>query len=75
MPQFLPPLITPKPPPWGLLGAHRGKQAIRGLLMGMAAMIFLTIVAAGAAHATRIGVVNFANGSTHPIKIAAGLVA
>ena len=38
-------------------------------------MIFLTIVAAGAAHATRIGVVNFANGSTHPIKIAAGLVA
>ena len=43
--------------------------------MGMAAMIFLTIAAVGAAHATQIGVVSFANGSSTPQKIPARLVA
>jgi hypothetical protein len=41
----------------------------------MAAMIFLTIVAAGAAHAAQIGVVGFANGSTRPERIPVALVA
>ena len=44
--------------------------AIRSFVMGMAAMIALTITA----HATQIGMVNFANGATTPTKIPARLV-
>jgi hypothetical protein len=39
----------------------------RNFVMGMGAMIFLTIAAV--AHANQLGTVNFANGSTHPTKI------
>lgn len=52
-----------------------GRYAIRSFLMGMAAMIFFTIAAAGAAHAAQIGVVSFANGSTTPQKVPTSLVA
>lgn len=47
----------------------------RNFLMWTGAMVALAIMSAGWVDASRLGVVNFANGSTHPIKIPAGLVA
>ncbi|MHB1567483.1 MAG: OmpA family protein [Acidiferrobacter sp.] len=44
----------------------------RNFIMGMGAMIFLSIVAV--AHATQLGTVNFANGSTRPTKISGYLL-
>ena len=51
------------------------QKPYRNFVIGAGAMIALTIMTAGRVDARQLGVVSFANGSTHPTKIPSALVA